>query len=428
MLTSFLLKSSFPFFRLLVIIKAYIKLGENLNSFVKYFALFIFFSIYLLGAKVKHIYWKSGMDFKSYLKEHNISTNIIKSLDSEDAQLISEIGDRRKFYELIASNGVLLQSLIPIGEELELHLFLTKRGYKLEIIPIEYKKDTFIAHFSITKNLYKDIIKKTKNPKLADEFVKILNHSLDFKQLQKGDRVAVVYDQKMRLGRAIGTPDIKVAMVEKNGIKYYIFKFFDGKYYNENGEPLDNWYITKPLNTLRVTSPFTYRRLHPILHRYRAHLGVDLKAKRGTPIYAVADGVVTFAGDLGGYGNVVKIKHKDEYLSLYAHQSRIKVQKGDIVKRGDIIGYVGSTGRSTGAHLHFGLYQNKRAINPMPLVQFCCKSLSGEDRENFLKKKRAFMEIINNIFEKNMPSYILKSSNKDLVSPKMKEYYKKLGW
>jgi len=378
---------------------------------------------------VRYQFWRDGESFEEYLTRHNICTDIIKSLDSEDIELLSEINSRRKFYELIASNGVLLQSLIPIGEELELHLFRTKKGYKLEIIPIEYKKDTFIALLDIKNGSHQDIIDKTKNSKLADEFENILKSRIDFKELKSGDRVAIVYDQKMRLGRAVGTPDIKVAMVGVGDRKYYIFKYIDGKYYNENGEPLDDWYITKPLKYLRVTSPFTYRRYHPILHKYRAHLGVDLRAKRGTPIFAVADGIVVFAGDLGGYGNVVKIKHKSNYISLYAHQSRIKVQKGDIVKRGDIIGYVGSTGRSTGAHLHFGLYIDSRAINPLPLIkEDSFKCLRGEDRERFFNKKERYIQIINRIFEKNMPSYILKSSQEILVSPKMKDYYKKIGW
>jgi len=152
-----------------------------LNSFIKYCTIFILLSNYLFSAKVKHEYWREGKSFEKYLKEHNISTEIIDNLDSEGVQLISEVGERRRFYELIASNGVLLQTLIPLGEELELHLFRTKNGYNLEIIPMEYKKDTFIALISIEKNPYMDIVSETKNYRLAGEFVKILKHSIDFK-------------------------------------------------------------------------------------------------------------------------------------------------------------------------------------------------------------------------------------------------------
>ena len=399
-----------------------------MNSFIRYIYLFLLSISLLFGAKVKYGYWKDGKSFINYLKDYNISTDIIDSLDGEDLELISEIEGKRKFYELIASNGVLLQTLIPIGEELELHLFKTKKGYKIEIIPIEYKRDTFIALLSIKTNPYKDILKETNNIKLANEFTNILKHTIDFKRLQKGNRLALVYDQKMRLGRAIGTPDIKVAMIEIAGIKHYIFKYSDGKYYNENCEEIEKIYIGKPLKNIKVTSPFTYRRYHPILHKYKAHLGVDFRAKRGTPIFAVADGIVIFAGVLGGYGKVVKIEHKDNYMSLYAHQSRIKVSSGDEVKKGDIIGFVGSTGRSTGPHLHFGLYLNGRAIDPMKIIKSSSQGLDGLDREKFFYKKEQYIRIINKIFEKNMPSYIFKSSKKSLVSPKEKEYYKSLGW
>ncbi len=96
----------------------------------------------------------------------------------------------------------------------------------------------------------------------------------------------------MRLGRAIGLPDIKVAMVDIRGLKYYVFKYSDGKYYNLDGQEIEKRYMRKPLNHIKVTSPFTYRRYHPILHKYRAHLGIDLRAKRGTPIFASDSGVV----------------------------------------------------------------------------------------------------------------------------------------
>ncbi len=160
--------------------------------------------IFVYGAKVEERVWKDGKNFIDYLKEHNISIDIISSLDIEEMQLISEIEGDREFCELIASNGVLLQALIPVGEELELHLFRTKRGYKLEIIPIEYKVDTFIALVSIDKGPYLDIINETNNIDLANGFSNLLKHNIDFKKLHKGDKLAIVYNQKMRLGRVIG--------------------------------------------------------------------------------------------------------------------------------------------------------------------------------------------------------------------------------
>lgn len=398
------------------------------NKYIRYYLILILFSSSLFSAKVTNEVWKKGLTFEKYLKRHKISKDIINLLDKDDAQLISEINDNRRFYEMIASNGVLLQTLIPIGEELQIHLFRTPKGYKVEILPVAYQKDTYLALLSIKKNPHYDIIKKIKNRRVANEFTKVLKHSINFRAIRKDDKLAIVYDQKMRLGQPIGIPDIKVAMIESHNKKHYVFKHSDGKYYDEEGKELIKKYMGKPLHHIRVTSPFTHRRYHPILHRYKAHLGTDFGAKRGTPILSVADGKVIFSGKMGGYGNVIKIRHADNYITLYAHQSRLKVKIGEIVKTGQVIGYVGSTGRSTGPHLHFGLYKNRRPINPMSMVKFSSKGLLGKDKKSFLRRKRRYTKIINKIFNENRPSYIWNSVRKSLVSPKMKKYYKNRGW
>jgi len=398
------------------------------KQYIKYYLLLILFSSFIFSAKVTNDFWKKGLEFETYLKRYKISKDVINLLDKDDAQLIAEINPHRRFYEMVASNGVLLQTLIPIGEELQLHLFRTPRGYKVELIPVSYQKDTYVALISIEKNPHYDIIKKVKNRKLANEFTRLMKHSVNFKSIQKGDKLAIVYDQKMRLGQPIGIPDIKVAMIESHNQKHYVFKHTDGKYYDENGTELVKKYMGKPLHHIRITSPFTNRRWHPVLHRYKAHLGTDFRARRGTPILAVADGKVIFSGWMRGYGNVIKIRHADGYVTLYAHQSRRKAKAGQRVKKGQVIGFVGSTGRSTGPHLHFGLYKNGRPINPMRMVKFSSKGLSGKDKRAFLRRKRKYTKIINKIFDENRPSYVWNTVQERQVSPRMKKYYKKIGW
>jgi len=390
--------------------------------------LFLWCSVGLYAAKVDHIQWEKGLDFEGYLKCHNIETSIIDSLDKEDAQLLSEIDQNGRYYEMVASNGVLLQTLIPTGEELQIHLFRTPKGYKLEIIPIAYQKDTYITQLSVKSTPYSDIVKYVKNKLLANEFAKVLKHSVDFSGIQKGDKLAIVYDQKMRLGQPIGTPDIKVALMETKGSRKYVFKHTDQKYYDENGKELIKKYLGKPLKHIRITSHFTHRRFHPVLKRWKAHLGTDFGARRGTPIMAAADGKVIFSGWKGGYGKVIEIKHADGYKTLYAHQSRLKAKVGQWVKKGEVIGYVGSTGRSTGPHLHFGLYKDGRAINPMKLIKFSSKGLWGEERKAFLRRKDKYTKIIDKIFDDNYPSYIWNTVESSSVSPHMRNYYKRLGW
>lgn len=390
--------------------------------------LLLILSTITFAAKVKRSAWVKGMSFETYLQKHNVPKTILDKLDEDDSILVSDVGNSRSYYELIASTGIILQALIPVGEELQLHLYKTLKGYKVEVIPIEYQENTYVALLKIDSSPYGDIVKKIKNRRLANEFTRLLKHSVNFKTIKKGDPIAIVYTQKMRLGQPIGVPNIKAAMLETHGKKHYVFKHTDGKYYNEKGKVLVQKYMRKPLNHIRITSHFTNRRFHPVLKRWKAHLGTDFGARRGTPILAAADGKVIFSGWKGGYGKVIKIQHKDKYVTLYAHQSRLKAKKGQYVSAGQIIGFVGSTGRSTGPHLHFGVYKNGRAINPMRMVKFSTGGLTGKEKKAFIARKVKYTKIIGELFENNIPSQVWNTVNEIGVSPKMKNYYQNRGW
>ena len=396
--------------------------------FMRQIIVLIVLSVSLFSARVSNDYWEKGLDLETYLQRHHISTGIIDQLDKDDIQLVSEIDHNRRFYEMIASNGILLQALIPTGEELQLHLFRTPSCYEIEVIPVSYQKDTYVTLLKVEKNPHRDIVKKIKNRKLADEFTKVMKHSVNFSGIQKNDKLAIVYDQKMRLGQPIGIPDIKVAMLESHKERHYVFKHTDGKYYDENGTELVKKYMGKPLKHIRITSHFTNRRFHPVLKRWKAHLGTDFGARRGTPVLSAADGRVVFAQWKGANGNLVKIKHRDGYATIYAHLSRIKTKCGKKVKKGEVIGYVGNTGRSTGPHLHFGVYLNGRAINPMRMVKFSSKGLYGKDKKAYIRRKKRYTKIIDKIFDENRPSYVWNTVQERWVSPNKREYYRKIGW
>jgi murein DD-endopeptidase MepM/ murein hydrolase activator NlpD len=405
-------------------------IGEALSfiSLRRLIVLLLLVSTITFAAKVKRSAWVKGMSFETYLKQHNISETILDELDEDDGILVSDVENSRSYYELIASTGVLLQALIPVGEELQLHLYKTHQGYKVEVIPIEYQEDTYVALINIDSSPYGDIVKKIKNRRLAHEFARLLKYSVNFRSIKKDDHLAIVYTQKMRLGQPIGVPNIQAAMLETGGKKHYVFKHTDQKYYDEDGKVLIKKYMQMPLKHIRITSPFTHRRFHPVLKRWKAHHGTDFGARRGTPILAAADGKVIFSGWKGGYGKVIKIKHKDNYVTLYAHQSRLKAKVGQHVSAGQVIGFVGSTGRSTGPHLHFGLYKNGRAINPMRMVKFSTDGLHGKGRREFLRRKEKYTKIIDELFKNKMPSKVWNTVNEIGVSPKMKNYYQNRGW
>lgn len=402
----------------------------------------ILLSLFVMGASVKRPAWQKGLSFEDYLESNKISTDILDDIDSETAQLISEIEDERYFYELKASNGILLQALIPVGDDLQIHLKKTYKGYVIDITPIEFRDDTYLSAFKIEVSAVDDIISKTKNRRLANEFIDVLKGSINFRNTKKGDELAIVYQQRMRLGFPIGSPNIKMAMIESNNQRFYMFKHTDGKYYDDIGE-VETTYTSsgggsaffKPLNTLRITSVFTTSRYHPVLKRYRAHLGTDFGARSGTPIMASNAGKVVFSGWKGGYGNVIEIAHANGYKTLYAHQSKRKAVVGQSVNAGNIIGYVGSTGISSGAHLHFGVYRNGQAINPMSVLGSKAITTSiiskpiAPNKDEFLRRKAKYIKIIDKIFkEKKASSYVWNTVQDLSISPNKKTFYKKLGW
>jgi murein DD-endopeptidase MepM/ murein hydrolase activator NlpD len=231
-------------------------------------------------------------------------------------------------------------------------------------------------------------------------------NSLNFKNdIRKGDKLAMIYEQKYRLSQPFSMPILKASVIEMHKKKHFIYLNDDDRYYDEKGKQVEGFLLAKPVRNARITSRFTRRRWHPILHKYRAHLGVDYGARRGTPIYAAGSGRVVFAGYTRGYGKVIKIRHSDGYMTLYAHQKKFKrgIRRGKYVKRGQVIGYVGSTGLSTGPHLHFGLYKNGRAINPLRVVQVTVRQLKGKKLKAFKKLKANYDESLELHLKNNTP-------------------------
>jgi len=358
---------------------------------MKYIIIFMFMISSLFGAKIYHKSWEKGKTFSEYLKEEKISAELLESRSKEDQLYLSEIGSRYKYYELKNDAGTLLQALIPISAEMQIHLMRKRSGsgYTFDIIPIVYKNNEYFAKIITEKNPYSDTLKSINEPNVAKKISRVFKGHEDTKKLQKGDEISFVYTQRTRLGVPFEMPSIKVGRIKRAKKDLFIFVDDDGLGYKETDKHIAytvmgkkkvtytrrimsdkaNSKFAMPLRHVRVTSTFSYSRYHPILHRYRPHHGTDFGARRGTPLLAVNDGKVIFSGRMGGYGNVIKIKHPDGYMSLYAHQSRLRAKRGQTVKKGQIIGYVGSTGRSTGPHLHFGLKKNGRWIDPMKVLR-----------------------------------------------------------
>lgn len=363
------------------------------------------FLVISLNATALHVQkWVKGETFLTFLEKNELPNSIYYDLDIQDQELATEIMSGVEFHILKSVDGKIEQVLIPVGEELQLHIISHENGYEFRTTPISYQKKSRTATIEILRSPYQDIIDRTDNYLLAHEFSRAFKNSVDFKRLQKGDRVVIFYTKRTRLGKQFGSPEIEAAMVEIRGDKNYVFSYNNGRFYDSKGKEVEGFFLSKPVNYHRISSGFTYKRFHPILKKYRAHLGIDYAAKSGTPIRAAGVGKITHIGRKGGYGKTIIIRHQDGYKTLYAHMRGYKkgLKKGKRVKKGEVIGYVGSTGMSTGPHLHFGLYRNNRAINPNSVVRITKSKLKGQKREDFLthtKRVKKDIEVALSSFE-----------------------------
>lgn len=221
---------------------------------------------------------------------------------------------------------------------------------------------------TINSSLYQTLIDANSSIVLAGELAEVFAWQIDFYTIQKGDKFYAVYNEKYVNNEAVGIGDILVAkFIHKNNeFNAYLFTQNDKKeYFDEEGNSLQKEFLKAPVKYSRISSYYSGRRLHPILRVYRPHRGIDYAAAIGTSVQAVGDGIVIKVGRNGAAGRMVKIKHNSVYSSAYLHLSRYGkgIKRGVKVKQGQVVGYVGSSGRSTGPHLDFRFWKNGSLVN-----------------------------------------------------------------
>lgn len=218
----------------------------------------------------------------------------------------------------------------------------------------------------INSSLYLTLQEKEVNPVLSLEMADIYAWTIDFYRIQKGDMFKVAYEEGFVEGESIGIGKIKSALFTHKDRDFYAFYFEQdsiGDYFDEKAQSLRKAFLKMPLKFGRLSSSFSLRRFHPVQKRYKAHLGTDYAAPRGTPILAVGDGTVIESSYKGYNGNYVKIKHNSSYTTQYLHMSKRAVKVGEVVKQGEVIGYVGSTGLATGPHVCFRFWKFGKQVD-----------------------------------------------------------------
>ncbi|KFI07360.1 M23 family metallopeptidase [Massilia sp. BSC265] len=260
--------------------------------------------------------------------------------------------------------------------------------------PAKLERRVEMRSREITTSLYSATDSNVDGGSMPDsvvgQMIEMFSTNIDFRSdLKRGDRFSVVYETFWLDGELVKTGRILAGEFVNRGVAYQSVWYEDpvtkqGGYYSLDGKALKKAFLKSPLQFSRISSGFSMR-VHPISGKWKQHKGVDYAASTGTPIRAVADGVIDFAGNSGGYGNQVVLKHWSNYSTAYAHMSRFApgIRKGSKVSQGQIIGYVGSTGWSTGPHLHYEFRVAGQAQNPEKFKSLAQQPLSQAELNRF---------------------------------------------
>jgi murein DD-endopeptidase MepM/ murein hydrolase activator NlpD len=262
----------------------------------------------------------------------------------------------------------------------------------LNITPFRYEARSVIKFSSgtIETSMWDAMIAKGMNPELAVELSDIYAWTIDFFGLQKGDTFKVIYEEKYIGEKTIGIGKIIGALFINSGRPVYAIPMIQGgteSYYDIDGNSLRKAFLKAPLHFSRIGSRYSSARMHPILRIVRPHFGVDYSAPAGTPVYSIGDGKVISASFEGESGRIVRIRHNSVYTTAYLHLSGFAngISAGVTVRQGDVIGYVGSTGLSTGPHLDFRFFKNGYAVDPLKVDAPSVEPVLEENRAKFEK-------------------------------------------
>jgi len=303
--------------------------------------------------------------------------NILSSIKPGDIMEFSYIGDN-------------LENIRIIKDETNSILINLSENVSIEKIKKEIQSISSFKQGEITTSFYKDALKEGIPDSIIMDFAYIFGWDIDFVfDVRKGDKFSVVFEADYSEGEKISSGDIIFAEFINQNNRYIAQRFFDkdqGKqYFNEDGDNVKKAFLRAPLDFAYISSHFNPNRMHPILHKIKAHNGVDYAAKRNTPVKASGDGVISFVGFKGGYGRTIEIKHGGNIKTLYAHLEKYnsKSKVGNKVRQGEIIGYVGDSGRATGPHLHFEFWQGKTRTDPVKVKLPSAKPINESQLNEF---------------------------------------------
>ncbi len=264
--------------------------------------------------------------------------------------------------------------------------------YQAEMVKRQFQIKQREAVIEITDSLYQSAHRAQLPDSVTYRLAGIFQWQVDFStDIRKGDLLTLVYEERFLDEKKVGNGPILAASLKTGGNTHHAIRHTlsdgSGQYYTSDGKNLRGAFLRSPIANPRVTSSFSYNRLHPVLKIRRPHLGVDYGALRGTPVIATADGKIVRASRKGGYGKTIIIRHGQQYHTLYGHLSRYAkgIRKGRSIKQGQVIGYVGTTGLSTGPHLHYELHVDGKPRNPQTFKTPRTASVNSKEKPAFIE-------------------------------------------
>ncbi len=304
-------------------------------------------------------------------------------------------------YRLYVQDGQVTEYQYEPDDERILRVLFNDGPPTLNVEPIPYEVFRLPVSGVIKDSLFAAVETIGEKPSLAMDLADLFAWQVDFfRDLRTGDSFTVLVDKYYRDGKFVRYGSILAARFVNNGKTHMGILFIPagGKedYFDETGGSLRKQFLKSPLRFRRISSGFTRRRLHPVTGKMTAHLGIDYAAPTGTPIMSIGDGKVLYKKHDSVNGRIVKIRHNGTYSSAYAHMSRFAkgVGKGSRVRQGQVIGYVGRSGRATGPHLHFAMYRNDKYVDPRRINVPRATSISAQDRSAFDQKVKEIVLLL----------------------------------
>ncbi|WP_339531945.1 peptidoglycan DD-metalloendopeptidase family protein [Pseudomonas mucidolens] len=356
------------------------------------------------GPQHREVIVASGDTLSTLFEKVGLPVSTVSEILASDKQAkqFAQLKRGQKLNFELSPEGQLTSLQTDLSDLESITLTKDAKGFAFNRITTKPVVRSAYIHGVINSSLSQSAARAGLSHSMTMDMARVFGYDIDFAQdIRQGDEFDVIYEQKVVKGKVVGTGNILSARFTNRGKTYtavrYTNKQGNSSYYTADGKSMRKAFIRTPVDFARISSRFSMGRKHPILNKIRAHKGVDYAAPRGTPIKAAGDGKVLLAGRRGGYGNTVIIQHGNTYRTLYGHMQGFAkgIKTGGNVKQGQIIGYIGTTGLSTGPHLHYEFQVNGVHVDPLGRKLPMADPIAKAERARFLQQSQPLMARMN---------------------------------